>query len=336
MQRWATLIGLAALLLAAGCARDAVSVERGGQLVAIGIPVTAAARSVVRDVQAVNREAGVEIAVADPSCTWPDIRIATAEPPPGSSICGRGPDTVPFALVDEAAVRPTLTLIDALLAYLSAVDDVVSAAPDDSGTMLELALVDVNNLVSLAADAGLGSGRVLLNQDQIAAARGLAGLIGALVQERTQAAQLRLVEQQAPAVADIIDALDRDLALWAGRSAPASLAAIDTAFGVRAFQLRKAMASDPTSARTVAADDQWRRFLTQWAAVQDRQLASAALPVEMKKMLTALRLAHRDYVRMLDPAARLTAADRAAMARVTRARVRAALSAVAGTLRAFL
>lgn len=331
MRRYTTSVGLvAALLLAGGCARNSVTVERGGQLVALGMPVTAAARQVVRDVQAVNREAAIEIAVADPSCTWPDIRIATGVPPPGSSICGRGADTVPFTMVDEAAVRPTLTLIDALVAYLSAVDDVVSAAPDDSGTMLELALVDVNSLM-----AGVGAGPVL-SGDQIAAAKGLAGLIGALVQERNQVARLRLVERQAADVPAIIDALDRDLALWAGRSAPASLAAIDTAFGVRAFQLRKAMAAQPADARTVMADDQWRRFLTQWAAVQDRQMASAALPVQMQKTVMALRVAHQDYARIIDPAARLTTGDRAAMARVTRARVREALSAVAGVLRAFL
>jgi len=170
----------------------------------------------------------------------------------------------------------------------------------------------------------------------MAAASGLAGLIGALVQERNQVARLRLVEQQAGQVAPIIDALDRDLALWAGRSAPASLAAIDTAFSVRAFQLRKGMAAAPAGPRSFAADDQYRAFLAQWAALKDRRLAAGALPIEMKKAVAALRLAHQDYARMLDPAARLTPADRAAMARITRSRLRDALSTISGALRAFL
>ncbi len=326
------LIGpLVALLLAGGCARNAVTVERGGQLVAIGMPVTDAARQVVRDVQAVNREASIEIAVADPTCQWPDIRIATGEPPAGSIICGTGPESVPFTMVNEAAVRPTLALIDAMLAYLSAVDDTITAAPDASATMLELALVDVNNLV-----AGIDGGQAMLNDNQVAAATGLAAIIGALVQERAQVERLRLVERQAGDVAAVLDALDRDLALWAGRSAPASLRAIDTAFAVRAFQLRKAMAAQPPNDRSVMADNQWREFLLQWAAVKDRQLASAEVPVEIHKALAALRLAHRDYVRILDPEARLTAADRAAMARITRARLQEALSTISGAIRAFL
>ena len=314
---------LLAALAVAGCARDALVVERGQSLVEAGATVTAASRQLLDEVAATSREASIEVAIADRDCRWPDIRIATS--PEATGICA-APDQpgVAFAVVDAATLRPTLTLIDAVTVYLASVDEIVSGEPDDGATALSNAYADVQNLVSISAGVAGQPAPKLLNDDQLAAATNLAQLIGDLRKEQEQARRLELLERQSPKMSETFERLDADLTRWTQLVLRSDLDTIDGVFQARATQLRK-----------TATDAELRSFLTTWADLRDRSEAARALPVELDKALDALRQAHADYLRIVENRS-LSDSDRRAMAQIARTRLSQALSVVAGAVRAFL
>ncbi|WP_199554040.1 hypothetical protein [Sandaracinobacteroides hominis] len=320
MRRWTTVALV--LLLPACTAQNALTVERGGALVAAGAPATAASRALLNEVAATSREASIELAVADRGCRWPEVRIATA--PEASGLCAKAAEPgVDFVVIDRARLSPTISLIDGLVAYLSSVDDIVSEAPDDSGTMLSNALIDAQGIAGVVSSvAGVAEPRV--TDEQREAAAGLVGLIGTLAQERDQAARLRQLEGKSGDVSRTITLLETDLNNWAKLALQSDLDTVDAAFLTRSRQLSRN-----------APDTDYRAFLTNWAELKDRRDAAGALPTELSKALNAMQLAHADYDRILQNR-NLTAADRKEMARIARARLSQALSSVAAVLRAFL
>ena len=328
----ARVLGMALMAgLLAGCAgRDAVALERGGKLVAVGRSTTDASRELLREVRAANREARIEIVVADPACNFREIRIAGDDAPPETILCS--PGGIPFKAVDAAAIEPTIRLIDGVTAWLSAVDDVLGGTAFDSAAAVEQGFVDANNIATIASAGGAGP----FSDDQIAAASGLAGVLGRLADTRSRADRLRVIEADHAGVAALIDALERDTQTWAGSSLPANLAAIDAAFETRAFQIRRGLAVERKAGSGLAADAHWRAFLTGWADIHDRQEGAEALPREMKRVTAALRKAHQGYARLLDPAAKLTEADRAAIREANRRQLSEVLASVAAVFRAFL
>lgn len=324
------LVAAAAVLLAGCAGREAVALERGGRLATVGKATTDASRALLGEVRAANREARIEIVVADPACNLRDIRIAGDDAPPETVLCSA--DGVPFADVNAAAIEPTIRLIDGVTAYLSAVDDVVGGAGFDSAGAVEQGFVDANNIATIASGGGAG----VFSDDQIAAAKGLAGVLGKLADTRSRAERLRLMEAEHAGVAGMIDALERDTRTWAGSSLPANLNAIDAAFDTRAFQIRRGMIAERKAGTGLAADAQWRAFLQSWSAIRERQEGAEALPREMARLTGALRQAHQGYARLLDPQAKLTDADRAAIREATRRQLSDVLASVAGVFRAFL
>lgn len=321
MRQW-TMLGTL-LLLPACAAQDALTVERGGALVAAGMPATAASRALLNEVAATSREASIELAVADRGCRWPEIRIATA--PEAKGLCARASEPgVDFVVIDRARLTPTITLIDGLVAYLSSVDDIVSEAPDDSGTMLANALIDAQGIAGVVSSVAGTPEPTIVTTEQREAAAGLVGLIGTLAQERDQAARLRQLEGKSPEVSRTIGLLDTDLNNWAKLALQSDLDTVDAAFLTRSRTLAKD-----------ANDRDYRAFLTNWAELKDRRNAAGALPAELSKALNAMKRAHADYDRILQ-SQNLTAADRQQMARIARARLSQALSIVAAVLRAFL
>jgi hypothetical protein len=335
MQRHLTpnLLPLLALALAAlsGCAaQETVALERGGTLVTLGAAATDASRELLREVRRANEEARIEIVVADPSCNFRDIRIASDDAPADAILCS--PGGVPFAEVKAGAVEPTIRLIDGVTAYLSAVDDVLGGTSFDSAAAVEQALVDANAIATIATTGEAGP----FSADQIAAASGLAAVLARVADTRARADRLAVLETEHPAVGPLIDVLDRDTRTWAGSSLPANLKAIDAAFETRSLQLRQAMVAERKAGGSLAADAQWRAFLQSWSQIRARQEGAEALPREMGRVVGSLRKAHAGYARLLDPNAKLTAADRAAIRATARRQLSEVLASVAGVLRAFL
>ena len=309
-----------ALLTAAGCARDVVIVDRGTGVVEAGRPAIDASKKLLDETVAANREAKLELAVFDRSCRWPDIVIA--DQPKSGALCGE-PGT-PFVDIRPEALKPTIRLIDALTAYIGAMDDIVSAQPDGSAAALGAAYADVESLVAIGAGVAGSAAPALLNDDQLAAAKGLAGLIGEIARTHAQAEALARLEAQTPQAMEVVARLEADLKRWRSVVTESDLDTIDAVYGLRAARMRAS-----------ADDASYRELLTQWQGLKDRQEATAALPTELSKALAALKAAHGDYLRIIQNRA-LTAADRQAMAAAARKRLSAALSAVEGAVRAFL
>ena len=313
--------GLAlALLLAAGCARDVVIVDRGTGVVEAGRPAIEASKKLLDETVAANREAKIDLAVFDRGCAWPDVVIA--ERPHGKSLCGT--PGAPFVDIRPETLKPTIRLIDALTAYIGAMDDIVSAKADDSAGALGMAYADVENLVAIGAGVTGSAAPKLLNDDQLAAAKTLAGLIGEIAQTHGQAEALQKLEAQSPQVDETVKRLQADVARWNAVVVESDLDTIDAIYAARAAMLRQS-----------ADDASYRQFLTQWQTLKDRQAATAALPPELSRALAALQAAHGDYLRIIENR-NLTPADRQALAAAARKRLTAALSAVAGAVRAFL
>ncbi len=312
-----------ALLLPACAARNTLVVERGGDLVAAGMPAMAASRALLHDVAKTSREASIELAVADRSCRWPEIRIATS--PEARSLCAKPSEPgVDFMVIETARLTPTINLIDGLVAYLSSVDDIVSEAADDSGIILSNALIDAQAIAGLAGEVSGGPAPVLVTKEQREAAAGLAGLIGSLAQERDQVARLRQLEGKNPQVSRTVELLEVDLQNWSKLALQSDLDTIDAAFFTRSLTLGKS-----------GSDAGYRAFLVNWAQLKDRRDAAGALPAQLTKSLNALKLAHEDYDRILMNR-NLTAEDRRVMARIARERLRQALASVTAVLRTFL
>ena len=309
-----------ALLLAAGCAREVVIVDRGAGVVEAGRPAIDASRKLLDETVAANREAKLDLAVFDRSCEWPEVVIA--DQPQGRALCGT-PGTS-FVDIRPETLKPTIRLIDALAAYVGAVDDIVSATPEDSATALAAAYADVENLVAIGSGVAGAAKPQLLNADQLAAAKTLAGLIGDIAHTHVQAEALTRLEAQSPQVDETIARLDSDLKRWRSVVVESDLDTIDTVYGLRAREMR-----------AKADDAAYRQFLTQWQQLKDRHAATAALPAELSRALAALKAAHADYLRIIRNR-NLTAADRQAMAAATRKRLTAALAAVAGAVKLFL
>jgi hypothetical protein len=326
-----SLLLLVGCVLLGGCAaRETVTLERGGRLVTVGSAATDASMQVLRQVRAANEEARIQILMADPSCNFREILIAGDTAGPDTILCS--PDGLPFAEVKAAAIAPTIQLIDGVTAYLSAVDDVVGGTVFDSGAAVEQAFQDANAIATIATAGGKG----IFNPDQVAAAGGLASILGQIADARDRTARLRIIEREHGQLPKVIDALDRDIGIWAGSSLPANHAAIDAAMDTRALQLRQALERERKLGSGLAGDAQWRAFLDSRVAIKRQQEASQALPREMGKAIGALRRAHASYARLLDPDAKLTDADRTEIREEARRQFSAVLSAVAAAFQAFL
>ncbi len=323
-------VGCAVLALGGCAARETVALERGGTLVAVGASATAASTEVLHNVKAANDEARIQILMADPSCNFREIRIAADDSGSDAILCS--PTGERFAHVNPAAIRPTIDLVDGLTAYLGAVDDVLGATAFDSGAAVAQALHDANAIAAIATAGGSG----LFSEDQVAAASGLAGILGQLADARDRAQRLRVIEAEHGNVDKLIDALGRDVSIWAGSSLPANQAAIAAALDTRGLQLQQAVVQARKRGEAGLTDTQWRAFLDSRMAIERQQAASDALPREMKKAIAALKGAHAGYARLLDPTAELTAADRAAIRAEARAQFSAVMSSVAAAFRAFL
>jgi hypothetical protein len=342
------LLAACAMLLLGGCAaREQLAVDRGAELVAAAEPAMGAARTHLRTVEATSRRAAVELAVVDRSCNWPTPRIPAdprqnSHPQQLGKLCsveaaeraaqamaaqGGAPFLKPVAFrpVGGKELEPTLRLIGGMTAYLEAVDAVVSADPDGSAAILDMALKDAEAIAAIAAGLTGTDELTLLTKDQGAAATGLAGLIGEFQQRRGQAAELeRLVREDKGKFDASIDALERSLDNWSKLVLEADLDTIDAVFGRRFAKLR------PT-----ADDASYRSFLEEWQVLgAEREAAARGMPPALRQALAATREAHRQYVNILLDET-LTPENRRAKARIAREQFSRSLGAVANILRAF-
>ncbi len=321
---------LAATLLS-GCATNQLRIERAGAVVQEGQPLVTASKALIADIAATSRDASIELALADPLCDWPEIRIATGTP--AASLCDPASSShTTFTRINAGAFAPTVTLIGALSAYVAAVDAVASGATTDERFNLAAARAQ---LESVAGAVGVNP-IAKLSEDQQKALDGLVALIDTLSREAEQARQLQAIEANTPGLRAVTTALRRDLANWANLALVSELASLQSVQTLR-WQRDRMLRLQPERRgvrRELLGDDARRALLRQRLETENRLAAARALPATLAQAVTDFETAHDSYVNALQNKA-LTPENRARLTELTRERLRQSLTLLAQTVAAF-
>lgn len=328
-MRTATFV-LAALL--AGCATDAIRIDRASAVGSAGRAATAGTRGLLADVGAANREKLVAVAALDPACGLP--RPVLAGPGRrGVGVCvpageesSRG--DVRLARFDSRAFAPALATLEGLSAYLGALDDILTEERPDVGAEVDDA---ISKLQSVAGDAGAVLGVTVptpLSDEQRKAVSGALSLLSTLANEAETVRDLRRLETPARDV-EFQETLARLRAVDAGLVA---ILREELQQQSRVLELTRLRARDPLGGDRPRLLSDRREEM----ALIERRERVDALEGALGGALDALASSRDDYLALLrDGGAPLSRAEREKRARLARQRALAALNAVAGLVTAF-
>lgn len=328
---------LAAALLIGGCAIDRVRIERAGEVVDQGGPLVAASSDLLDNIATTSRAASIELALADPLCDWPEINIATGTP--ATSLCDPASSShVTFTRIDAASVAPTVQLIAALSAYVTAVDGVVSGSTGDARMSLASAKARIEAIIGgISGFAGRPNPVSALSADQQTALKGIVAMIDTLQKEADQARQLQAVETNNPKLREVTAALRRDLVNWSNLALVSELDTLQSAQTLR-WQRDRMLRTKPIGAAAGRAwlldDDARRKLLNSRLEVEDRLAAARRLPMILSAAVDNFEAAHGSYVNALENKT-LTPENRQRVAQVTRERLRQSLALLVQTIAAF-
>ncbi len=333
MRKWLPI----SMLLLAGCATDTVRIERAGEVVQQGQPLIAASNALLDNIVDVSQQASIEMALADPLCDWPELRIATGTP--AASLCD--PQSSSFTTItriDRESVAPMLKLIAALSAYVAAVDSIVADSPTDAGINLADARSQIESIAGgIAAIAGVPDPVAALTDDQKAALTGIAAMLDRLARERAQAGQLLALEANAPDLRATTAALRRDLVNWSKLALMSDLQTLQDVQTLR-WQRDRLSRSNPKPTRAERAawlsDAERRALLGRRVDIASRLTAANRLPATLSAAVGDFEAAHDQYLNILENKD-LTPENRARKAEVTRQHLRESLALLAQTIAAF-
>jgi hypothetical protein len=319
-----TILVLASALLT-GCARDAFIVQTGLGFTEAGQPVTAEANRVLTEVERGSRASMIAIVVRDPSCDWPELRIARSSGRPDQPLCAAKADDTLVTVRQLTATdfQPTLALLSAYANYVEAVQAIVSEQPFDSDAALDSARADLQAVGGDIATLAGADPPAFLKDDQFAAVRTLVKLVVELRTERDKARRQQLVQAQAPDVEALTRTLGQDIDRWTELGLVSDLSNLQTAQRIEWNRSRQS---------AVPAERQ--RMLDEQIAVAEQIAAARALPVGLRRMLAETDAAYDLYLQALGQR-ELTPEARRQLAAIAQARWRMALKAVLRTLASF-
>lgn len=323
-----------------GCATADLQVGRASDMVAAGRAATDASRSVVTETFESHRRLIAELAALDPACGLPYPRIALGANAGRCVDAGTDKGTTLYGPPQRQATLAFAT-IDAIVAYLDAVDAVVTRKPvdiaaklEDARANLEAAVGGVNSIVGTEFE-------LPVTADQISSANKMLGVISELLTVTKKVHDLKLVEADLDSgrynssIADL-RALNM---IWPEAQRVALDGEVSIVEGMRGSQallLRKlcpkpADAACPPGRITAAARADFRTSADQALALIQRKARLVELEKRLGALLTAFETAHANYRKLLfDPAnATLTDKERKAKAQIVRERLSAAMAGVA-------
>ena len=184
-------------LLTAGCAMNATHLDRATAMGEAGRAATAGTGKAMDALRSTNRDVLVDLVAMDPNCALPNPVVAAGRSDPAALICRAGTfQAGDFALRRWGAreLRPSLTVIKALAAYLGAMDSVVARKPRDLGG--ELADAEAK-LAGPAGDLTTIAGAAPpppISADQRAAVQGTLALLSQIIDEASRVDNLRKME----------------------------------------------------------------------------------------------------------------------------------------------
>ena len=322
---------IAAALTLAGCATNAIRLDRASAMKLAGEQAALGTHAVLAEVHSANREKLVAVAALDPACALPtpviaaptrtDVRVCI---PQGST---PGPGDFPLTRFDARAFGPAIATLEALSTYLGAVDAIltekqvdVGAELDDAIGKLQGAAGDIATIVGAPAPPGL-------NDDQRAAVQGALSLVSTLANEAHTVKALRRLDtpEQEQAFADTL------AHLRAVNDGLATILSEELQQQRKVLDLTRAIPPDPHAQLPDRRADRREEM-----GLIERGEDIAELKAALATALDALQTSHDDYLALLrDAKAPLTDEEQLKKARLTQERVLAALSSLAKLARAF-
>lgn len=339
MRRAFIVIALATILT--GCGFNSIRVARASDVSEAGTAAVATARDFMQQVATARNEANVSLVASDEGCPWAQTIVLRGDGrPPAKSICmpvGSQPDPrfgdleISLEPIPDAQLKPTLDTIAALASYVQAVNTIVARKdPDVSGDLADA----YGKAIQAQSDLGalLGSKTKLIPQLSDAQKGAIKGLIDLVVQLSTEQQKVRdltkLVQAQNANVSTIIDTLKASLDTWATGSLTSDLQMTDADF----IHMGRQLGKQPPVYKGYDA----RRAVIERAIASHR--AVAAIPgvtAAIKTSLDDVADAQKDLVDGLSAHPHWTAKERAQAAAINRARLLAALHAIAAAAAAF-
>lgn len=342
-----TMLALSAALLA-GCATNTGRLDRGETLVSSGTTATVATAVFFGRVRAAREDANVALVASSPTCPWAEQIVVRSDDPPsrqphaarndgllncrarGEAVnTAAGDQVVSLLPVSEQALRPTIDTIEALVAYLDAVNTVMAAGTPDA-TKLDDAL-------GYASKAQAGLNTVLksklaviptLTDDQQAAITGLFKLINDLAAEQHKARQLEnLVARQNIEVGGLIRSLDQQVRKWGQASLEGDTQLADASLIAVGRRLGEGQPADPASRATLI-----RMMIEAKRTTEAAPIVIAAVHAALGDMASAQDALVAAYT--ANPG--WTKDERAKQAKLNRRRLIGALKAVAAAAGTFI
>jgi hypothetical protein len=332
---------VAAEIALTSCGFNSIRLARASEVSQAGTAAVTKARDFMQQVATARNEANISLVASDEGCSWAQTIVLRGDKrPPGSSICmplGTQPDLnygdleISLEPIPDAQLKPTLDSIAALASYLQAVNTITARKdPDVSGDLADAYGKAVEAQSDLAALAGSKAKLIpQLSDQQKAAIKGLIDIIVQMSSEQQKVRDLsKLVQAQNANVVSVIENLKASLDSWATGSLTGDLQMTDADFTRMGRQLGK----QPPVYKGYDA----RRAVIERAIASHK--AVAAIPGvtnAIKKSLDAVEEAQKDLVDGLSAHPHWTAKERAEAAAINRARLLAALHAIAAAAAAF-
>lgn len=311
------------LVLLAGCATNAIRIDRAHTLSEAGRAASEGTRAYLDIVAAANREKLIAVAALDPNCTLPDVILRKPNSrSPGLCVDpSASPPEAGVALTrfNTRAFAPTIVVLNGLTAYLDALDEILTRKRPDVGDELARALADAQGAASdVSALAGVPEAE-LLSAAQRDALTGLVSLIAALANEAATVDDLRRLET--PERSQAFDA---------------TMAALRRVQEQLPIILENEIESQEKMVAFTRARDDPRANRAAEIALIERRESIPALTESFRMTLDELAAARAAYIDLLSNAnAKLTPEERAKRVRLQRERLLAALSSLANVRRAF-
>lgn len=339
MRRAFTVIALASTLT--GCGFNSIRLARASDVSEAGTAAVTQARDFMQQVAAARNEANVSLVASDEGCSWAQTIVLRGDGrPPAKSICmpvGSQPDPrfgdleISLEPIPDAQLKPTLDTIAALASYVQAVNTIIARKdPDVSADLADAYGKAIQAQTDLAVLAGSKTKLIPeLSDAQKGAIKGLLDLVVQLSTEQQKVRDLtRLVQAQNANVSTIIDTLKASLDTWATGSLTSDLQMTDADF----IHMGRQLGKQPPVYKGYDA----RRAVIERAIASHRAVAAIpGITAAIKKSLDDVAAAQKDLVDGLSAHPHWTAKERAEAAAINRARLLAALHAIAAAAAAF-
>ena len=319
------------LLIPGGCASNRLRLDRADSVAAAGHVAVIAATGFVARVRAAREDANATIVASEPSCAWADtivVAVASAGPQrpfcvPAGSPRRPGDFDYPLTLLPAAALRPTLATIEALAAYLDAVNRILDDHPADLGEAIGTAYVQAH---AAGRDLAALTGTEIVPALSTAQTKAIADsikLIDELVREQRKVDALRrIVIGQRVAADAIVDQLIEQVERWGRVGLGGSAQVIDNFTALEGYRLGEA--------DTKVIDFEARRRVIDRIQSARRGVADAArVTAALVATLREVKAAHAEFIDGLAAHPHWSAAERRRAAALNRQRLLVALHGLA-------